>query len=197
MSAYKTEQTRVLSGYSEHRPTRQSFPSESRLIDFRPQTQPAQSIEADKFTKVAQVRKMFATVLGPEEPRGQTDDKSYTEAMTLYTVKTDNSFLQKTFRPTSAGIFTRPSRLRDFASLKKLEMDRHHDLADLFESKKKLSRHNLPITMRSLEAGLMKPDDLPESKLVRLPTAGALLMSNPLDKVKKGKAKRKRGKKGK
>lgn len=119
--------------------------------------------------------------------------------MTLYTNKADLSFLQKTYRPVSAGVLSASgtNRVKDFASFKKLEMDKHNELADLFEAKRKLGKFNLPCDMRTLEAGLLRPEDLPMDRLVKLPSAGALLMVNPTERLKKGKAKRKRGKKGK
>jgi hypothetical protein len=173
--------------------------SEDRVFDFRPQTQPAPVAEVDHFPRVAEVRRKYASVLGQEEYHEGSDDRSYNTSMTLYTNKTDLGFLQKTYRPMSAGVLSASgtSRQKDLATFVKLEQDKHNGLADLFETKKKLGKFNLPCTMRTLEAGLLKPEDLPLDRIAKLPSAGALLMSNPLEKLKKGKAKRKRGKRGK
>lgn len=114
-------------------------------------------------------------------------DKTFNGSMTLYANKTDFSFLQKTFRPLGSVL---ASPLGSPMDPVKSAAGRNHDLTDLLEAKRKMSKFSLPFTMRTLEAGLLRPEDLPLDKLKFLPAGGALLISNPMDLSKKGKKKK-------
>jgi len=193
-SAYKVEQTRVLTGSSYGRDRRESRPttaSDEMVFDFRSFTRPFKSPDPENLARVAEVRRMHSHMLGIDDSIDidNTDYRSFNNSMTLYSAKPDFSFLQKTFRPVTSD----PSS--PFHSVRRRDtfsnsIERHHDLSDLIETKRKMSRFNMPFNIRTLEAGLMRPDDLPMEKLKFLPAGGSLLISNPLDMHTKGKKKK-------
>jgi hypothetical protein len=211
MSAYKTEQTRVLSRFSVNRPSRSMLAGDSTVFDFRSLDHgSAWPVEVDKFPRVGEVRRKYAAMLGSDDGY-EAEERSFKNSLTFYTTnKADLSFLQKTYRPMTGEIFRGSRRHRCYDLGSPLDQrqallsstmspesysrdrEKHRNFTDLLDAKRKLAGFSIPFTMRTLEAGLIRPDDLPLDKLGSFPSPGKQLIENPLDMLKKSKPKKKR-----
>jgi hypothetical protein len=211
MSAYKTEQTRLLSRVSVRRPSRSILAGDTSVFDFRPQSQgSAWPVEVDRFPRVAEVRRKYAAMLGTDDGY-EAEERSFSNSLTFYTTnKADLSFLQKTYRPMTGEVL-KGSRRRGCYDLGSSldqgqgrfsstmspdsycrDREKHRNFTDLLDAKRRLAGFSIPFTMRTLEAGLIRPDDLPLDKLGSLPSPGKQLIENPIDMLKKSKPKKRR-----
>mmetsp|Transcript_12961 Transcript_12961/g.24070 ORF Transcript_12961/g.24070 Transcript_12961/m.24070 type:complete len:448 (+) Transcript_12961:35-1378(+) len=198
ISAFKAEQARVVFKKLPEEPT--PPPKEDNVYYFKTEYNlSSETIDTDnKMTRVAQLRKLRADQLNIDDSPETPVNRTFAESLSIYANKQDLSFLQSTFRPVTPGALdmSRSSRVHSLSSQRKQIPERLDGLADLYEIKKKLAKYNIPCTMRTLETGLVKPNDLPSEQLNSLPSGGEMLMINPLDSLAKGgkKGKKKRSK---
>jgi hypothetical protein len=145
-----------------------------------------------KSSKLSRIPPKFnSSQFDIDDSPSSPDDTTFAQSLFAYTAKRDSSFLQSIFLPTSPRVIELSPRQpsspqRDGAEL--------CDETGILVIKRKFGKHNIPCTIRSLETGLVKPSDLPSELLSNLPHAWDLLIVNPMDEVRRGRQKKKRGK---
>jgi hypothetical protein len=135
----------------------------------------------------------FTTEVVEDEPHEKMSRVSHTHKATQgtpdspYVNSSDLNSFHSTFRPSTPGVLdlSLTSQMCSLTTRRRQAPGRFDGLADLYEIKKKLAKHNIPCTMRTLEVGLVKPTDLASEQLNSLPTGRELLMEHPGDEEKR------------